>query len=90
MAKGVIHRIDIPYYDEPKAKYNDKEMTISKIAWQVVASYEKDVTDFTIKQLYEYAKKKGWKTVIAIDETQFERFIKECLPKWQEEQRNDK
>ena len=86
----VLYRIDMPKFDDLKVNYNENEVSLSELSWRIVADFEEKVNKFTIQQLYELAKKKGWKTIIAIDETQFEKFIKECLPKWQEEQRNDK
>ena len=64
--------------------------TVAEIAQQIVVDFEKKVNKFTIEELYTHALLKGWTTAIIVDETQFEKFIKECLPKWQEEQRNDK
>lgn len=86
----VLYRLDMPKFDDLKVNYNENQMSISELSWRIVADFEEKVNKFTIQQLYELAIFKGWTTAIVIDETQFEKFIKECLPKWQEEQRNDK
>ena len=80
----VLYRIDMPSKWDNTIKYNGKETTIEEIAHQIVVDFETKVNEFTIQQLYNHALLKGWTTAIVIDETQFEKFIKECLPKWQE------
>lgn len=86
----VGYRIDIPSKWDNPIKYNGEETTIGEITHQIVVDFEKKVNEFTIQQLYNHALLKGWTTAIVIDETQFEKFIKECLPKWQEKERKNK
>ena len=88
----VLYRIDMPKFDDLKVNYNKNEVSLSELSLRIAADFEKQVNKYTIQQLYEFAIMKGWTTAIVIDETQFEKFIKECLPKWQEKERknNDK
>lgn len=89
----VLYRLDLPKFDNIKVDYNENEkITLSELSWRIVADFEEKVNKYTIQQLYNFALLKGWTTAIVIDETQFEKFIKECLPKWQEKERknNDK
>ena len=85
----VAYRLDMPSKWDNTIKYNGEETTIEEITHQIVVDFEKKVNEFTIQQLYNHLLLKGWATAIVIDETQFEKFIKECLPKWQEKEKKN-
>ena len=85
-----LYRIDMPKLDDRRfLKHNEEYKTIEEFAHEIVVDFEKQVNEFTIQQLYNRALLKGWISIIVIDETQFEKFIKECLPKWQEKEREN-
>lgn len=91
----MIHKIEISKpYQEVKSMdvmVEGEQSNITTLMERIAVARAEHINNMVLQELYNIYALKGYTAIVAIDEKEFEAFLKKYLPKWKKEQeKNEK